>query len=48
MSTRLLIAYVLIVLLVSGLARTVWRMHYHSARQRMKRYYRDRREHAKR
>jgi hypothetical protein len=48
MSTRLLVAYFLILLLATGMAALIWRMHYNSERQRMKRYYRRKHEHPKR
>ena len=48
MPTRLLIAYFLILLLASGLAAVIWRIHYNSERQRLKRYYRSKHVHSKR
>jgi hypothetical protein len=45
MTTRLLIAYLLILLLASGAIGTIWWMVYNSPRQRMRRYYRDKHEH---
>nr|WP_166174909.1 hypothetical protein [Altererythrobacter segetis] len=47
MSTRLLIAYFLIVLLACGVAAAIWRLHYNSERQRLKRYYRSEHERSK-
>jgi hypothetical protein len=48
MSTRLLVAYFLILLLTTGMAALIWRIRYNSERQRMKRYYRSKDERPKR
>jgi len=47
MTTRLLIAYLLIALLASGTAGAIWLLIRNSPRQNMKRYYRDKRHRAK-
>lgn len=43
MTTRLLIAYLLILLLASGAIGSIWWMVYNTQRQRLKRYYRAKR-----
>ncbi|MBO0749668.1 MAG: hypothetical protein J2O44_04440 [Porphyrobacter sp.] len=47
MTTRLLIAYLLMALLAGGLTGAIWWAIYNSPRQRMKRYYRAKREHSR-
>jgi len=44
MNTRLLIAYILMALLASGAIAAIWAMIHNSPRQRMRWYYRRRRE----
>jgi hypothetical protein len=45
MTLRLAIAYLLIILLVSGGIGAIWWMIYNSPRNRMRRYYRAKRNH---
>jgi hypothetical protein len=47
MTTRLLIAYLLIVLLGSGIAASIWWTIHNSTRQKMRRLYRERRQRTK-
>ena len=47
MPTRLLIAYLLILAIAGGLTGAVWWTIHNSHRQRLKRYYREKRERAK-
>lgn len=47
MTMRLLIAYLLIMLLGSGIAASIWWAIHNSARQKMRRYYRERRQRTK-
>jgi hypothetical protein len=48
MPERLIIAYSLIALLASGLAGGIWWSIYNSDHQKMKRYYREKRDRAER
>lgn len=48
MPERLLVAYLMIALLAGGLAAAFWRLVYNSPQQRMRRYYRRKREHSNR
>ena len=45
MTTRLVIAYLLILLLASGAIGTIWWMIHNSPRQRMRRYQREKHTH---
>ena len=47
MTTRLLIAYLLIVVLLGGLTGAIWWAIRNSPHQKMKRYYREKRGRAK-
>jgi uncharacterized protein HemX len=47
MTTRLLIAYLLIVLLGSGIAGVIWWTIHNSQRQKSRRYYREKRQRTK-
>jgi hypothetical protein len=44
---RLVIGYFLILLLASGAAGAIWWAIYNSPRQRMRRYFREKREHSR-
>jgi len=43
MSERLIVAYILMALLVGGLGGAIWWAIYNSQHQKMKRYYREKR-----
>jgi hypothetical protein len=47
MTVRLLIAYLLIFLLVSGGAATIWWLVHNTERQKLKRYYKAKHDHSK-
>jgi len=47
MPERLILAYLLLALLVGGLAGAIWWAVHNSAHQRLKRYYRQKRDRAK-
>jgi hypothetical protein len=48
MPERLIVAYLLLALLIGGVSGAIWWLIHNSERQRMKRYFRSKRDHSRR